>query len=62
MKIEIIPNYENARFRDSKWLIEKEYIDIDPEKFSDWVTRVINDGFAEDEAREFVIKQISFKY
>jgi hypothetical protein len=41
--------------RDQKWLAEAGFTEIDAERFSNWVARLMNDGIDEDEARGTVL-------
>jgi hypothetical protein len=44
--------------RDLDWLAENHYSNLDCNKFSDWVTRMFDDGFSEIEARTYVLKKM----
>jgi hypothetical protein len=44
--------------RDSLWLFDKGYLQIDAESFCDWVCRMMNDGMLENDARNFVLNSL----
>ena len=49
---------ETAIYRDTKWLVENGYQYIDQHKFCDWVTREVNDGKSENDARQYVVDKM----
>jgi hypothetical protein len=44
--------------RDSLWLFDNGYFEIDAASFCDWVCRMMNDGMLEKNAREFVLNSV----
>ena len=50
--------YLTAKERDAKWLKDNGVDHLNIERFSDWVTRLMNDGFSEQEAREYVKEEM----
>lgn len=48
----------NSLELDSEWLLDRGYKDVDAEKFSDWVSRLMADDVTEEDARLFVIENL----
>ena len=55
---EFCMNQKTALERDAEWLAENwlEHLNID--QFSDWVTRLFNDGISEEKARVFASQKM----